>query len=73
MTRTMFAGLRTLTGISLPFWPPMHPAPRRCSSFAYSRYAHSSRRRRAVRGVDLGPEGGTFIPVRILIESRTES
>ena len=44
----------------------MQPAPRRCSSIAYSRYAHSSRRRRAARGVDLGPEGGTLILVRVL-------
>ena len=35
--------LRTLIGIELPPWPPMHPAGLRCSSLTYSRYARSSR------------------------------
>jgi hypothetical protein len=35
--------LRTRPGITVPFWTPMHPAWLRCSSFAYARYARSSR------------------------------
>ena len=35
--------LRALTRINLPTGPPGHPARRRCSSLAYSRYARSSR------------------------------
>jgi hypothetical protein len=35
--------VRARPEITAPFWPPMHPAGLRCSSLAYSRYAHSSR------------------------------
>ena len=36
-------GLRARHGITVPFWPPMHPGGLRCSSLTDSRYARSSR------------------------------
>src|SRR6476646_10681632 len=35
--------LRARPEINPLFWPPMHPAGRRCSSLSYTRYARSSR------------------------------
>ena len=57
--------LRTLTKIKLPFWPPMHPAPRRCSLLTYSRYARSSR---LAGQAPRHPEGGNFILISVLSE-----
>ena len=56
-------GLRTLTKIKSPFWPPMHPAPRRCSLRTYSRYARSSR---LAGQAPRHPEGGNFILISVL-------
>src|SRR6266566_328512 len=37
------ATLRACKGITVPFWLPMHPGGRRCSSLTYAGYARSSR------------------------------